>query len=224
MPGRKRRIEPMPRYPVERTVAGGLPIPINDAGVTQVPVLDRPTLGSPPTRLLASRIAGRRVVIHTSVLAGGLLAAALTAVLIGPASPAAARQVDPPPPNTGYTKCAVDVPSVSPPALAPASPPMGPFPPVVVCTLEVAVPTPIVVADRQTEMLHLSVAAVLGATLAAAATATRRRRRPTAPVRGLLGDADRSIDITDTVQSVPRDGPRGDRSDLGRSAGRLGSW
>jgi hypothetical protein len=164
--------------------------------------MSRYLLRSLPTPMLASTTTRRRVATRTCVLAGGLLAA----VLMGPAAPAAARQVDPPPAaDTGYSKCAVDVPSVS--EMAPASPPMaGPLPPIVVCTLEVAVPTPVVVADRATEMLHLGVAAVLGATLAAAATATRRRRRPPSPAGqagGLRDDAHRLIDITDMVLSGP---------------------
>jgi hypothetical protein len=175
----------------------------------------RPTPGSLPTPLslptpmLASRITARKVVTGTSVLAGGLLAAALAAVLIGPASPAAARQVDPPLPTTGYNECAVEMPAVSQPGVAPASPPLAdPLPPIVVCTLEVAVPTPISPADRATEMVNLGVAAVFGATLAAAATAIRRRPpRPAGPPGELLDDTHRLIDITNTVQSQPHENP-----------------
>jgi hypothetical protein len=157
--------------------------------------------------MLASRITGRRVVTRTVILAGGLLAATLAAVLMGPASPATARPVDPPVPNTRYTECSIDVPSLAQPAVAPASPPVtDPIPPIVVCTREVAVPTPIAVTDRATEMLNLGLAAVLGATLAAAAT-RRRPPPPTGPVGGLLDDAHRLIDITDTVQSEPYDSP-----------------
>jgi hypothetical protein len=169
-----------------------------------------PSLPGLPTPMIASGTTARKVVTHASILAGGLLAATLAAVLIGPTSPAAA-QVDPPAPNTGYTQCAAEIPSVSQPGVAPASPPLAdPLTPIVVCTVEVAVPKPIAVANRTTEMLHLGVAAVLGATLAAASTATRRRRRPpprTGLVDELLDDAHRLIDITDTVQSKPHDSP-----------------
>jgi predicted NBD/HSP70 family sugar kinase len=68
--------------------------------------------------------------------------------------------------------------------------------------IEVPVSTPVVIRDRATEMLHLGLAAGLGAALAAGATAARQRRRPSPPTdhpNGLL--ADNLIDITDIVQS-----------------------
>jgi uncharacterized membrane protein len=119
-----------------------------------------------------------------SVRAGGLVAAALGAVLLGPASPAVARQPAPES-DTGPAKCTVQFETV-------------------VCAVEVPVSTPIVIHDRATEMLHLGIAAGLGAALAAGATAARLRRRllPTSgPVGGLLVGADQLIDITDVVQS-----------------------
>jgi hypothetical protein len=73
-------------------------------------------------------------------------------------------------------------------------------------------PTPIVIGDRATEMLHLGVAAGLGAALAAGATAARRRRRPppaTVPVDTSPVGAQNLIDLTDIVQFGPHDGPRG---------------
>jgi hypothetical protein len=133
-----------------------------------------------------------------------LAAAALGAVLLAPVSPAAARQSDPPrqvlrdatgrgepatgstgraEPTVGPAKCTVEVATV-------------------VCMVEVPVSTPVVIRDRATEMLHLGLAAGLGAALAAGATAARQRRRPpptTNHPSGLL--ADNVIDITDIVQS-----------------------
>jgi hypothetical protein len=155
---------------------------------------------------------------RTLMRVGGLMTAALGAVLIGPAPPAAARQVDPAPSDTRYTECTVEagVTPVSQPGVAPASPPAAdPYPPIFVCTVEVAVPTPIAVPDRVTEMLHLGVAAALGGALAAASTAARRRRGRTPPPNGPAGGplADRLIDITDTVQSGSHDWLRGSHAE-----------
>jgi hypothetical protein len=135
---------------------------------------------------------------------GGLVVAALGAVLVGPASPAAARQPDPPQPTNGIVKCTVEAgtPPVSQPT-ASASPPTA-VPPIVVCTVEVPVSMPVVVNDPATEMLYLGIAAGLGAALAAGATAARMRRRPpppSGPIDGFLVGAHDLIDLTDMVQS-----------------------
>jgi hypothetical protein len=134
---------------------------------------------------------------------GALLAAVLGAVLVGPAPPAAARDTGPPEPTAGPATCTVEaeMPPVSQPGVAPASPPMAiPLAPIVTCTVEVPVSTPIVVPDPATEALHLGIAAGLGAVVAAAATAARQRRRPpssTSPGDGFVVGADDPIDLTD---------------------------
>jgi hypothetical protein len=130
---------------------------------------------------------------------GALVAAVFSAVLVGPALPAAASP-DPPEPTSGPAMCTVEMPPVSSP-FAPASPPMAVlFPPVVVCTVEVPMATPVVVGDRATELTHLGVAAGLGAVVAAGATVARLRRRP--PPRDAVGvGPDDRIDLTDIVQS-----------------------
>jgi hypothetical protein len=143
---------------------------------------------------------------------GGLAAAALGAVLLGPVSPAAAHQPDPPrrlvqdaggrgEPTTGTT-------GGGEPAMGPAKCTVQAA--TVVCTVEVPVPAPVVIRDRATEMLHLGVAAGLGAALAAGASTARQRRRPP-PTTGTRSvhtswpadgpRADDLIDITDIVQS-----------------------
>jgi hypothetical protein len=135
---------------------------------------------------------------------GALAAAALGAVLLTPAAPAAADQ--PPPPRqvlqdaTGRGEPTEGPTGRGGPTIGPAKCTVESGP--VVCIVEVPVPRPIVIRDRATEMLHLGLAAGLGAALAAGATAARQRRRPpptTGHVNGFL--ADDLIDITDIVQS-----------------------
>jgi hypothetical protein len=182
----------MPRYQVQRAFFGA---PTSDTIRVQE-----------PRRMPRDWGAARR-----AARLGGLAAVALGAVLLGPASPATARQPDPP---RHFLQDAV---GRGEPATGPTGqgePTMGPAKctveaATVVCTVEVPVRTPIVIRDRATEMLHLGIAAGLGAALAVGASTARRRRpppttgtrsvHPSCPADGPL--ADNLIDITDIVQS-----------------------
>jgi hypothetical protein len=113
-----------------------------------------------------------------SARVGAALAAALGAVFLGPAAPATATYpLDPAP--SGFPRCTTEL-------------------SVVVCMIEVPVKTPIAVPDRGTELVHLALAAGVGAAVAARATITwSRRRRP----HVLDAGGDRLIDLTDVVQA-----------------------
>jgi hypothetical protein len=93
---------------------------------------------------------------------------------------------------------AVAAASVSIWAAQPAAAQPDPPAPVTDATVRVVeIPVPVPVHDRAAEAVQMGLAAALGATLAAGATASRLRRPRTPPGTGLVGP----IDITDVVQS-----------------------